>query len=411
MLLSRDQKNTQVRIYLLLIAALSFYCLDFFFRISQSIVVAPLIHQYQISALGIGGFASAFYLGYAVMQIPAGMLLDAYPFNRIFALSIFICVICFVGFVWGQHYWFGYSMRLLVGAASALSFIGVLYIARCFIPRQYFSLIAGIAIAIGTLAASGVQVIGAFLIEHLDWHVIFTAIALLALLIGVIILLPGFSLIRQAATRQQSFSLHKVLFLLKQPTFLINGFIGSLFYLPTTIFASLWGVPFLQQVYQYTETKASFGIMLLFLGWAIGSPMVGYIAGKRSCAWVLVIVGASIGCLISLLLIYTTLLIEHGMLLIFLFGVASSSQTAVWAVFEETCPTGLSAMGIALTNMIIMLGGTVFHLIVGLLLSYGVFNHDEAFNYHLGLSLIPASFAIVALLGAITHWRTLRKKI
>jgi predicted MFS family arabinose efflux permease len=130
---------------------------------------------------------------------------------------------------------------------------------------------------------------------------------------------------------------------------------GSLFYLPTTIFASLWGVPFLQQVYGYPETKASFGIMLLFLGWAIGSPLIGYLAGKRALAWWFMIVGASAGFLISMLLIYTTVFIAQGMVLIFLFGIASSSQTAVWAVFEKNCPLHLSAMGIALTYLIIML--------------------------------------------------------
>ena len=74
----------------LFFVTLLFYCLDFFFRISPGLVVSHLMAQYQLTAFGIAGFSSAFYLGYALFQLPAGLLLDRVSINGLLSLSMLL---------------------------------------------------------------------------------------------------------------------------------------------------------------------------------------------------------------------------------------------------------------------------------------------------------------------------------
>ena len=69
-----------------------FYCYEFFLRISPGILVNQLIMQYHANATDIGAFASSYYTGYVLMQIPAGMLYDRYPFKWVTVIALLCCV-------------------------------------------------------------------------------------------------------------------------------------------------------------------------------------------------------------------------------------------------------------------------------------------------------------------------------
>ncbi len=171
-----------VQISVILFLGFLFYSLDYFFRISQSIIVTPLMQQYHITAIGIGSFASAFYLGYALCQIPVGYCLERLPTHVFFSASAFLCSISYCLFLFCHHFWLGYLLRFVIGATSAVSFIGILYLARVTLSSNTFSLVAGLAISIGTVSASLVQVLGVFLMKHLSWQVALSLFALTGLI-------------------------------------------------------------------------------------------------------------------------------------------------------------------------------------------------------------------------------------
>src|SRR3989339_1159195 len=115
---------------LLITLAILFYCLDYYFRIVPSLVVRELMRQYHSGPQLIGGFYSAFYFGYALMQLPSGILLDRFSLKKIIISMILSCTVLFMLFVWISQPWFGVLLRFLIGSFSAFSFIAVLYIAR-----------------------------------------------------------------------------------------------------------------------------------------------------------------------------------------------------------------------------------------------------------------------------------------
>lgn len=395
-------------IYLVLVITILFYCLDFFFRISPGLVVGQMMQQYQTNALGIGSLASAFYLGYVMFQVPAGMIYDRFPLNRILIVSILICTLAYLGFIYETHYWVGWLTRWIVGLTSSFSFIGALYIARAYLPLRYFDFISGVTIAGGTLSASFAQIISAYFMQYYGWHTIFTVLALWGIVISVLLMLPALQVNRlQILSRNQNSlqfrELLKQFFaLLKQPNIMINSIVGGLFYLPTSIFAALWGISFLESQYNLTKTSASTAIMLLFAGWAVGAPLLAWGNHFWRDPRRLILVGAVLGAILSLLILYANHEVGSWIYLsLFIFGLCSSTQVVVWIIFGRICPKEISGTGIALTNMMIMLAGGIFHILVGWLMIQPSHLNPAIIhaNFSLGLAIIPIALFIAAILA------------
>lgn len=396
--MNKNPKSTHI-ILVLIILSFAFYFLDYFFRISQSIIVNQLISQYKTNAVGVSAFSSAFYLGYAIFQFPCGYFLERFNLKPLYASCIIVCSLSYAAFLYAQSFWLGYMLRFIIGSASALSFTGILYIARGEFTSEIFNLIAGLAIAIGTLAGSCVQMICVWLMHYWHWHwqQALGVFSLLGLIIGLVFFVVP---IHQSALLSQPLSWKKTLdqgkVFLKNPMLVVNAIIGSLFYLPTTLLASLWGIPFLTATKGFTKAQASFSIFLLFLGWAIAAPIMSYCANKVKNAWYMMSFFSLVACVVSAAFIYGPIHQHKVMnILILMIGLSSSAQAVVWKIFGDCCPPIINGVGIALTNMIIMLGAAILHLLVGYLLTLHWFNEHHHINFMLALSVIPFCFALV----------------
>ncbi|MCW5588167.1 MAG: MFS transporter [Legionellales bacterium] len=415
----RANQRYPLAIYTILTCSIIFYCLDYFFRISPSLVVVALMQQYHTTPFGIGAMGSAFYVGYVIMQIPAGILLDRYDFITIFCLSILACTMFFSLFTFSQQAWLALLWRFFIGAFSAFSFIGVLYFAKCYLHERYFTTIAAITIALGTLTAASMQMITAYIMHYIPWHFIYGAIALFCLLLVIVLLISSRLLLHRAQEKSliklefiriyqqliQLFNLNKTLFSRWNPLrylrqgVVLNGIVGSLYYLPTSIFAGLWGISFLQQTYHLTRRQSSWGILLLFLGWAIGSPFIGWIADRIHWYRRLIFFFSLFAAANAIILIYFPSHINHNVFFsLFLFGIFSSAQVVVWKIFNELVPKNIAGTGVAVTNMIITLSAAIFHLIVGALLSE---SSPATMNFTHALSIIPLAFLLSALISLL----------
>ena len=400
-----DEKATlSWPLYAALALTIGFYCLDYFIRIAPGAVTNQLMSQYHTSPQGLGNFASAFYWGYVLFQLPCGYILERYPLQKVLVYSIALCTLSFIGFIYADIYWVGYLFRWLVGLSSAFSFISVLYLARCFFPERYFGLISGIAISAGTLAGSLVQVLAAYTMHNVDWHSSFLLISGWGIVISMVLILPVFSLLNTRQSNVISNTDHslsqQIKHLFSNHRFWVNGIVAGLFYLPTSILAAAWGITLLQVNYQVPLETASEGILCLFIGWAVGAPLVGYMSARFKKQSLIIGIHALLAALTSIVLIYYPLQ-NYALLLMFLLGLFSSAQVLVWRIFSQICPLSMSGVGVALTNMLIMSGGALFHSLVGGLLTHADRNTITYQDLAHSLWLIPTAFLLTACLGQL----------
>ena len=373
------------------------------FSYFSSLIFTQLLQQYHTSALGMGAFASALYLGYLFMQIPLGVLLDRPYYCFVSIASIVLCSLAFIVFIISGQYWLGYLLRWVIGGTSAFSFICVLHVTRRNLDPKWFGTISGITIAAGTLTTSFLQLGDAFLMQYFTWHHVFISIAVSGLVLALLLLLltsstPSNMAIDNASQGMSWFK--QVRTFSCQPLLLINGAVGGLFYLPTTLFATMWGIPFLKQTYHMSAIQGSFGVTLLFLGWVIGSPLIGFVM-DRVTSYLRISLSFAILVTVVSIVIVTGIFKTVSMiwLLLLLFGLISSAQVIVWKYFSNHCPKGISGYGTAFTNMLILLFAALFHVVVGYFAEGSGSHH--ALDYQQGLIIMPIAFGAVIVLTVV----------
>ena len=117
-------------------ASLVYFFYSFFQRAAPSVFIGDLMESFSTDALGAATISSSYFLSYAVLQVPLGILLDRYgPISvsafgsllTIFAVCIFSVAETFAMAVFG---------RLLVGAGVAIPWLAGLYISNTYFPKR-----------------------------------------------------------------------------------------------------------------------------------------------------------------------------------------------------------------------------------------------------------------------------------
>ena len=171
---------------------------------------------------------------------------------------------------------------------------------------------------------------------------------------------------------------------------------------PMTMFASLWGTPFLMRAYGFDKPTAAGLVAAAWIGLAISSPLLGWasnLIGRRKLPLVL---SSVLGLVVSLLIVFFVHL-NHWQLavLLFLMGVACAAQPLTYTLAKETNDKKHAAVAIAFNNMACIFSGVVLQPLSGWLISvlsdhrlvHGVRVYTTS-DYQLGLSLLPAIFVV-----------------
>ncbi|MBU0743951.1 MAG: MFS transporter [Gammaproteobacteria bacterium] len=409
-------KNSTLGWIICTLAAI-FYCYEYLLRIAPSVMVPELMQTFQATATEFGILSAFFYFAYTPMQIIVGMLLDLYGPRRILTLAVITCTIGSYVFSISDIILVAAIGRALIGFGSAFAFVCVLKLTHSWLPQRFFALFVGLATALGMLGAIfQITILGSF-VQNLGWKQTIN----IGTIVGVC-LVPLIWLIVRDKPEDRASRKNKIntkpqyyetfigfLKILKNPQMWINGFIGCLMYLSLSAFAEMWGIRSLTVIYQTSVYSAGLACSLVFLGWLVGSPLIGYISDITNSRKIPIAVGCLISSILIALIIY---LPQMNMKLLytltFLFGVFSSCEVLCFAVSSENNPKTLIATASAFTNFLIMISGSTAQPLVGKILDAawsgrtldGIRIYSAA-NYQLALTILPIGF----LLGfVLTFW-------
>ncbi len=403
-----------------------FYSYEYLLRIQPGVMTAELMSYYQINAGTFGVLTAIYYYAYTPMQLVVGGLMDRYGPRR---LLTFACILCVMGaFLFGgSPYLLSASVgRFLVGFGSAFAFVGVLKLATIWLPSNRLGLVTGMASALGTIGAMTGTVAMTSMVNRLGWQ----DTVYISAFFGIFLVVLLWCVVRDEHDIDPecptSLSAHDIsytkvwadfLVILKNPQIWLNGVVSCLLYLPTTVFAELWGKTYLEQVFGLTATESAYGVAILFLGFAIGAPLSGFISDFfRTRKIPIVVTSFATFFLFSVLFIYPGLSRWLIYSTLFCTGLMYSTHVLAFALAREISPASAAASAIAVTNMIVMLGGFLCQPLVGILLdvfcwqrSCGLHNYSML-DYRMALAVIPAGLLLAAVLSLFlkeTHCRVL----
>ena len=132
------------------------YSLSFFQRVYPSVLSLDLMKAFSVDTAGFGLISSATMLGYAVTQIPSGLLTDIMGGRRALVLYQILAGLCCMAFTFCESLMPAVVCRFLLGLTLACNVPAYKLLASC-VPAeryaQYCSILTGCG-AVGTLLAS-----------------------------------------------------------------------------------------------------------------------------------------------------------------------------------------------------------------------------------------------------------------
>lgn len=266
------------------------YLLGFFQRMAPAVMADELMRDFRISGALLGNLSATYFYSYAIMQIPSGLLVDRIGPRR---LSTLACIVSAAGvfiFAWGPNIWFAYAGRFLVGASVAVAFVTCMKLAGHWFPTNKFATVTGVALLFGNIGGvlAGVPLSEA--VAGMGWRpaVAVSGMVLLATAVAIWLLVRddpseyGYASHAHAAVQENGnlparAALRSVVS--RKETWLLF-FAGGFSTAPVLVFAGLWGVPYLTQVYGLTRSEAAAITSTMLVAWAAGGPLLGALSDR-----------------------------------------------------------------------------------------------------------------------------------
>jgi MFS family permease len=146
------------------------YFLSYFFRTINAVLAAALARDLALSASDLGLMTAVYFLTFAIIQLPLGILLDRFGPRRVQSAMLIVTAAGAMMFASGGRLEVLIAGRALIGLGAAGALIGGLKaIVLCF-PKERVPLFNGCFIMLGTLGAVAATLPADWLLTYLSWR-------------------------------------------------------------------------------------------------------------------------------------------------------------------------------------------------------------------------------------------------
>ena len=362
-------------------AAVAIVCLFFAYvfvqRVAPGVMVGDLMRDFDAGGAVLGNLSAFYFYSYAGLQVIVGAMMDREGSWVARGVCEFgrdedvVCIVTGSAAKWPDTLPLASAGRLLVGIGAAFSFVGALTVIHQSCPPERFSFLSGIVQAGGMAGALLGQAPLGLWVEASGWREPLFAAGLMAGLIG----LGAWLVLRDpprppaGETPQGGGMFRGFGAVVRNPQTWLAAAIGGCLTAPMLAFGGLWGVPFLQASYGFDRAGAAAFTGALFIGWAIGAPVTGWLSdrmGRRRP----ILVTASVAMTLTLLLVVFASPMPKAALaaLLFLNGAASSTMILTFAAARAANSAGATGLALGIVNTCVVGSGAITQPLLGAIL-------------------------------------------
>ncbi len=352
--------------------AASFFFFVYLVRVSPSVMTLDLMKDFETNATVIGVLMACFYYPYVAMQIPVGLLIDRFGAQKLLSIMSVFAAVSTLCFALSTNVVAAGASRILIGFAASFGFVGVIKLAAGWHANNKLGLIVGLTQSSAMFGAFCAVPL-AKLNGMLGWRNTLMCLVLILFFIGLAIkkwAKPKLVKWDTVKSEPDPYTIWQSLGLvLKNPQTWYNAVFLGLFFAPTGVFAENWGIIFLQQAYNLPVEQAAMLNGLIFIGWIIGGPIIGWQSdklGKRKPLMMLTNLLLFI-CLSIIVFVPNLPIIGLGCLLLFM-GMVNSGVSVAYTLSTEINISAVSGTSLAFANMASVILGAMMLPIVGLIL-------------------------------------------
>lgn len=395
--------NSRTVAWMVWIIASVFYAYQYILRVMPNIMLTDIMEQFDMNAATFGQFSGIYYIGYSLMHLPVGIMLDRYGPRKIMTGCILLTVLGLLPLLFADYWIYPIVGRFLIGIGTSAAILGVFKIIRMTFSEKHFPRMLSLSVTIGLMGA----IYGGGPVSYMQASFGYQAVIQLFAAGGILLAIITYFIIPDIKDHSESTVLSDIKEVLTNQKVIFSCVCAGLMVGIIEGFADVWGTVFFKQVYEYDHTIAASIPSMIYIGMCFGAPILTLIADKVGNYFV-VIIGAGI----LMTTCFTFLLFSHlgsGMLSLSLILIGACCAYQILAIYKASTYVRVEVAGLttAMANMTIMIFGYAFHTLIGWVVNImGGVNTSEAIVQ--GLTVIPIALCL-GISGFI--WLFIKEKV
>jgi predicted MFS family arabinose efflux permease len=375
------------------------YFLSFALRQINAVLAQPIMAEFGLTNAQLGSLSSAYFISFALMQLPLGVWLDKYGSRRTHSVILLFAAAGCVLHATAQGYlqlWIG---RALIGVGVSGALMAALRTFRHLYPAEKQQPLAAWMLAMGSMGALSTTWPVQLALPALGWRGIFWIAAALLLLsaLAINLLLPKKEQLSKGGT------LSSYIEIFKEPYLWRFGVLSIVVHGSFVSFQSLWIGPWLTKV---LGLSSSFAAQVLFAFTAI--LMVGFLLlAKLSSSLrddqIMRTVCITSACTILVLIAIALLEGAQFWWLWFLYAIAALAFTLIQTHVAMQFDVAKSGRALGAYNLLIFVGAFLAQWLFGVLVDALKAGQPEPQAFRSAL-LIWAGLQVLAL-SVTVFWR------
>ncbi|ELZ05604.1 major facilitator superfamily protein [Natrialba chahannaoensis JCM 10990] len=385
-------------------------------RLSTGVLSEQLTVDFGTTAAQLGTLHASFFLIYALIQIPTGVLADRVGPRYVGTAGGVVLSVGAIGFALSNSYFAAFLSRALIGLGSGVIFVSILRFCANWYRADEFATMTGLTASVAGLGAILATTPLAVAVGTVGWRSTIFGLATVGLVAATAVYVLARSSPADAGLEpidgvpeQPSISLaetwqnlrllakDRVQWLLSIVFFAGNGALLTLL--------GLWGIPYLVVVYGVDTTTASYYTLLGSVGMLVGPPVIGWVSDRIARRRLPMAVG--LGCFAIALSVIPVFGQPPRYLVAvsyFCCGLLAGAAMLSLSIVKERYPASASGVATATVNTAGFVGATVLPAVMGLALDRyqtgetigGTVAYTE-FGYRIAFGILAGAVAIAFL--------------
>lgn len=366
-----------------------FYAYQYILRVMPNIMMSDIMQQYGINSTMFGQYSGIYYIGYSLMPIPLGIMLDRNGPKKVLPICIGMIGIGLLPILCTNTWIYAVIGRALIGVGSSAAILGAFKIIRFAFREDQFTRMLSLCVSVGLIGA----MYGGAPVRYMSETMGYKAVVALFALVGACLALIIYLITPDITVEQETSVVSNIKAIMSSFKMMLVCVLSGCLVGPLEGFADVWSSAFFTHVYGLTEAVAASLPSAIFLGMCFGGPVLSLIADKTKSYLGTTAVAGLIMSVVFITLVAGVMPVAVMMPAFFVVGICCAYQ--IIAIYKASTYVKTEAIGLAtaVANMIIMSFGYPFHASIGFIVN----NMGGSSNAHAlkcGISIIPVTLVI-----------------
>ena len=344
-----------------------------------------LTTEFDLSAGNLGLLAGGYFIGFAIMQIPVGLLLDKHGPKKIISFFLVIAIIGTLSFALAKTFTGLLISRIFIGVGVSACMMGPLTGYRVWFAEKYQQRANSWMLMVANLGFVSSTLPVQILLPEIGWRLIFGLIAILTLLSIILILMfiPNWNKTDENLKKENLSALSEIW---KNKFFISLIPIAFINYGGIQAIQTLWAGPWMLEVAGYNAIQSATGLFWINITMLIAFLFWGYILPKIESFGVdsikIIKIGLPISYIVLFLIIYLGQ--KAGATLFALYILASIVISLTQPAIALTFAKNLAGKSLTSFNVFLFSGTFFMQWGIGLIIDFcGYLGLEKVYSYQI----------------------------